>query len=170
MEGRVVLVLNETQLIHQGIVPVENIINNEIPSARVSPAVMPLAAVQDSAIDIVPVPGGIRLTIRDIHFVPDSAEFLPEETHRLNIIAETLNQMPNRGFLVEGHTASVGRPVGEMELSIERARRLVDEMVLRGISENRFIYRGWGGTMPIDDNSTAAGRSNNRRVEITILE
>jgi outer membrane protein OmpA-like peptidoglycan-associated protein len=125
---------------------------------------------QDSSIGIVPVPEGIRLTIKDIRFVPDSAEFLPEERGRLDLIAEALRQIPDRTFLVEGHTASTGLPAGEMQLSIERAEHMVAELVRRGISADRFIYKGGGGTRPIGDNSTNAGRGLNRRVEITILE
>ena len=120
--------------------------------------------------DVEPILEGIRLTIRDIRFVPDSAEFLPEETYRLDLIAKALMQIPDRTFLVEGHTASVGNPQGEMTLSIERARRMTDELIRRGISADRFIYNGWGGTRPIADNVNEAGRSQNRRVEITILE
>lgn len=126
--------------------------------------------IQNSAIDLVPVPEGIRLTIKDIRFIPDSAEFLPAERPRLDILAEALKQVPERSFLVEGHTAATGRPDGELELSIERAKRMVEELVSRGIGADRFIYKGWGGTRPIGDNSTNAGRSLNRRVEITILE
>jgi outer membrane protein OmpA-like peptidoglycan-associated protein len=125
---------------------------------------------RDSSIDLTPIPEGIRLTIKDIKFAPDSAEFLPAERSRLDLLAEALKQIPNRTFLVEGHTAAIGRPSGEMELSIERAKRMVDELVKRGISADRFIYKGWGGTKPVGDNSTDAGRSVNRRVEITILE
>ena len=125
---------------------------------------------QDLSFDIEPILEGIRLTIRDIRFVPDSAEFLPEERYRLDLIAQALMQIPDRTFLVEGHTASIGNPQGEMTLSIERARRMADELVRRGISADRFLYNGWGGTRPIADNSSEAGRSQNRRVEITILE
>jgi OmpA-OmpF porin, OOP family len=128
------------------------------------------AILQDSAIDLAPVPEGIRLTIKDIRFVPDSAEFLPAERSRLDLIADALKQIPDRVFLVEGHTAATGKPAGELELSIERAKRMVDELERRGIKADRFIYKGWGGTKPIGDNSTNAGRSANRRVEITILE
>jgi outer membrane protein OmpA-like peptidoglycan-associated protein len=135
-------------------------------------AVTPIntAGLQDSSIGIIPVPEGIRLTIRDIRFVPDTAEFLPEERPRLDLIAEALKQIPDRTFLVEGHTAAVGLSDGEMELSIKRAERMVEELVRRGISADRFIYKGWGGTRPIGDNSTNEGRALNRRVEITILE
>jgi outer membrane protein OmpA-like peptidoglycan-associated protein len=135
-------------------------------------AVTPIntAGLEDSSIGIIPVPEGIRLTIRDIRFVPDTAEFLPEERPRLDLIAEALKQIPNRTFLVEGHTAAIGLSDGEMELSIRRAERMVEELVRRGISADRFIYKGWGGTRPIGDNSTNEGRALNRRVEITILE
>ena len=121
-------------------------------------------------VDITPVPEGIRLTIRNIQFIPDTAEFLPAERERLDLIAEALQQIPGRTFLVEGHTASTGRPDSEMALSIERAERMILELVRRGINENRFIYKGWGSTRPVGDNATEAGRSANRRVEITILE
>ncbi|GHV43797.1 hypothetical protein AGMMS49546_26440 [Spirochaetia bacterium] len=120
--------------------------------------------------DLVSVPEGIRLIVKDIRFIPDSDEFLPEERSRLDIIAQALKQAPDRNFLIEGHTAALGRPTGEMDLSIRRAKRMVDELTRRGISEDWFIFKGWGGTKPIGDNSNEEGRSRNRRVEITILE
>jgi outer membrane protein OmpA-like peptidoglycan-associated protein len=123
-----------------------------------------------SGIDLARISEGIRLTIKDIRFIPDSEEFLPEERPRLDSIARALKQIPDRIFLVEGHTAAVGRPAGEMELSIGRAKSMIDELVDRGIPANRFIYKGWGGTKPLADNSNEAGRTRNRRVEITILE
>jgi len=125
---------------------------------------------QNSGIDLEPVPEGIRLTIRDLHFVADSAELLPDERPRLDLLANALKQIPGRTFLVEGHTAATGRPAGEMELSVDRAKSIVDELVKLGIAADRFIYKGWGGTRPVGDNANNAGRSANRRVEITILE
>jgi outer membrane protein OmpA-like peptidoglycan-associated protein len=57
-----------------------------------------------------------------------------------------------------------------MELSLERAQRMIDELVRRGIPAERFMYKGWGGERPLGDNATEEGRRLNRRVEITILE
>jgi outer membrane protein OmpA-like peptidoglycan-associated protein len=129
-----------------------------------------VTGLQDSAIDLVPVPEGVRLTVRDIRFVPNSADFLPTEKPRLDLIAQALQQIPDRSLLVEGHTAAVGSTDGDLELSLERAKRMVDELVSRGISADRFIYKGWGSAKPVADNATEEGRSRNRRVEITILE
>lgn len=117
---------------------------------------------------------GIRLSVRDIRFVPDSDQIIPAEAWRLDAIAEALRgaikSSEGASFLVEGHTASVGKPSGELELSLRRARRVVDELVARGVGAERFMYRGLGGTVPLADNATAAGRAQNRRVEITILD
>jgi outer membrane protein OmpA-like peptidoglycan-associated protein len=124
----------------------------------------------DSGIDMRSVPEGVKLTVKDIRFQPDSEEMLPTERPRLDILARVLKETPDRIFLVEGHTAAIGRPAGEMELSVQRARRMVDELTSRGIPAERFIYKGWGGTKPIGDNASDEGRRLNRRVEITILE
>ncbi len=126
--------------------------------------------IADSGIDMAAVPEGVKLTVKDIRFQPDSDEMLPAERPRLDMIARVLKETPDRMFLVEGHTAAIGRPTGEMELSVQRARRMVDELTSRGIPAERFIYKGWGGTKPIGDNSNDEGRRLNRRVEITILE
>ena len=150
------------------IASLEDILHIEPPAAVRPP--LGQTGFEDAAIDLTPVPEGIKLTIRDIRFVADSPEFLPAERPRLDLLAEALKQIPGRTFLVEGHTASTGRPESEMRLSVERAQSLISEMVRRGLSADRFIYKGWGGTRPIGDNATDAGRGANRRVEVTILE
>ncbi|MDR3139936.1 MAG: OmpA family protein [Treponema sp.] len=124
----------------------------------------------DSGIDVAVVSEGVRLTVKDLLFTADSDQLLPEEASRLDAIAQALKQVPGRTFLVEGHTAAVGRPANEMDLSIQRAKRMVDELVSRGIPADRFMYKGWGGTKPLADNDSETGRARNRRVEITILE
>jgi outer membrane protein OmpA-like peptidoglycan-associated protein len=125
---------------------------------------------ESSGVDISSVPEGVKLTIKDIRFEPDSDEMLASERPRLDMIAKVLRESPDRIFLVEGHTAATGRPAGEMELSVRRAQRMASELAKLGIPIERFIYKGWGGTKPLGDNATDEGRRLNRRVEITILE
>lgn len=112
---------------------------------------------------------GIKLSVRDIRFKPDSDEILPEEKWRIDAIAQTLKLADGMDFLVEGHTASVGKPAGEKDLSVRRAKKITEELSARGIPAESFIYTGYGGTKPVADNATAEGRAANRRVEITIL-
>lgn len=113
---------------------------------------------------------GIRLTMQNLNFKPDSAELLPGENERLDQIAQVLKEVPDQMFLVEGHTASVGYEKGEMKLSVERADSVANALIQRGIPREKFICKGSGGTKPIADNSTPEGKAKNRRVEITILE
>ena len=113
---------------------------------------------------------GIRLTMQNLNFKPDSAELLPGEKERLDQIAQVLKEVPDQMFLVEGHTASVGYEKGEMKLSVERANSVANALIQRGIPREKFICKGSGGTKPIADNSTQEGKAKNRRVEITILE
>ncbi|WP_147613378.1 OmpA family protein [Treponema pectinovorum] len=113
---------------------------------------------------------GIKLSIRDIKFAPDSVEISWDEEKRLDEIAEILKLAPNSKFLVEGHTASVGKFEGERILSERRAHKICEELIKRGVVSLDFICRGFGGTKPVASNDTEEGRAQNRRVEITILK
>jgi outer membrane protein OmpA-like peptidoglycan-associated protein len=57
-----------------------------------------------------------------------------------------------------------------MTLSKRRADSVKKALVERGIAENRITTKGYGQTAPIAGNKTAAGRQQNRRVEVIILE
>lgn len=113
---------------------------------------------------------GIRLTIQNLQFKPDSAELVSGESSRLDQIASVLREVPESQFLVEGHTAATGNETGEMRLSALRAHKIAKELSKRGIPQEKFICRGSGAHKPVADNSTPAGKAVNRRVEITILE
>ena len=115
---------------------------------------------------------GIQISIQDIKFVADSSEILPEEKERIDAIYEELYRITKDNeftIMVEGHTASVGKPIGEMNLSVERAGTIINQLVDRGMKRSMFSYKGYGGTIPIGDNNTPEGRAQNRRVEIIII-
>ncbi len=112
---------------------------------------------------------GILFSV-DLKFVPDSPELLPQETERIRKIAEMLQEIISDNsftILVEGHTADLGKPVGQMNLSIERTRTVMNALIRQGIPESLFTYKGYGATRPIASNDTEAGRAQNRRVDIT---
>ncbi|MCK5153321.1 MAG: OmpA family protein [Spirochaetales bacterium] len=113
---------------------------------------------------------GLVLQMQNIHFLPDSPVILPEERLRMDVIARLLEEAEGSTFLVVGHTADVGTSESQYELSVDRAKTIVDELVLRGIPSKQFLYRGEGGDTPIASNLTTEGRAQNRRVEITILD
>lgn len=113
---------------------------------------------------------GIQITVH-VNFIADSPQILPEENIHIDKIAELLNnQDMNNEYTIqiEGHTASVGKPTGEMNLSIERAQEIIHQLTERGLDPDLFSYKGFGGTVPIGDNDTEEGRAMNRRVEIIV--
>jgi outer membrane protein OmpA-like peptidoglycan-associated protein len=115
-------------------------------------------------------PEGMVLRVKDLRFVADGDAILPSELWRLDAIAAALKALPNRSFLVAGHSAAVGKVAGELELSIERAKRVTAELVARGIEASRLLYQGFGSARPLASNDSEEGRAKNRRVEITILD
>lgn len=121
-------------------------------------------------IEVENTAAGIKLTIPNLQFEPDSAMLVKGEYSRIDDIYEILKMVPQAQILIEGHTAKTGNDKGEMNLSVERAKSIAQELVKRGINEGRLICKGSGSTKPIADNSTAEGKKINRRVEITILK
>ena len=112
---------------------------------------------------------GLKMTLYDIRFEADTARVLAEERGRLDSIAEALKAAgPDARFVIAGHTASVGKPGGELELSIARARVITSELAGRGIPADHMVFSGYGGTRPVALNDSNEGRARNRRVEITI--
>lgn len=124
----------------------------------------------ESNIEVENTAAGIKLTIPNLQFEPDSAMLVKGEYSRIDDIYEILKMVPQAQILIEGHTAKTGNDKGEMNLSIERAKSIAQELVKRGINEGRLICKGSGSSKPIADNSTAEGKKINRRVEITILK
>jgi len=115
---------------------------------------------------------GIVISIANVKFIPDSAELLPSERARIERIASSLKEIirNNDGYtiLVEGHTADVGKPEGQMNLSIERTKTIMHALIAYGIPDRLFSYRGYGGMLPAASNDTEEGRRQNRRVVITV--
>lgn len=114
---------------------------------------------------------GYVLLMENLRFIADSPELLPSEKGRIREIAGELKKIMSSGnytIRVNGHTADVNKPNGQQTLSLQRAEAIVNALVGEGLSENLFTWYGYGGTMPIADNSTAEGRAANRRVEIIV--
>jgi len=125
---------------------------------------------QQSEITLYQRNDGLTLSLNNLHFVPDQAIILEEDRPLLDKIAGSLMNIVDKSLLVTGHTADVGSVESQIELSLERAKVVVDELIKRGIPADRFLYLGMGGSEPLADNSNEEGRALNRRVEITILE
>ena len=124
----------------------------------------------DGIFNVQETPRGILLNLKNLHFVADKAELLHGEDKKLDEIAAVLKTLTFKTLFVEGHTADVGDKSTQHGLSLRRAKTVVDELTKRGIPAGVFIYSGAGGSKPIASNETEAGRAQNRRVEITVMD
>ena len=114
---------------------------------------------------------GVRITLSNIQFAPNSFVLMPEERAKLEQIADILCDYPQRDILVEGHTAMAGNEDGRKKLSEQRAGAVADYLLHSGCrGSEQIIMRGAGAEKPIAPNDYAEGMRQNRRVEITILE
>jgi outer membrane protein OmpA-like peptidoglycan-associated protein len=113
---------------------------------------------------------GFIVNLPDILFDVGEATLKTDATVALAKLAGILLIMQDLNLRVEGHTDSTGTASFNLRLSERRADSVFDFLAAQGIQVARMKTAGYGMERPIADNSTAAGRSQNRRVEIIIAE
>ncbi|MBA6411710.1 OmpA family protein [Parahaliea sp. F7430] len=113
---------------------------------------------------------GIVLTLGDVLFETNKAELLSGAYKAIDQLTEFMNDNPERRLLIEGHTDSTGAASYNQELSKRRADAVRTSLIDRGISSTRMETRGLGQDYPVASNDNAAGRQQNRRVEIVISD
>jgi outer membrane protein OmpA-like peptidoglycan-associated protein len=112
---------------------------------------------------------GIVLTIGDVLFATGKADLSANADKSVAKLAEFLKKNPNRNVLIEGHTDSVGKDDSNLALSQKRADSVKDKLVAGGIEAGRITTVGYGKKFPMASNDTKAGKAQNRRVEVVIL-
>lgn len=103
-----------------------------------------------------------------ILFATGSAAVSGAAQNDLYAVARNLNQYPNSRVEVVGHTDNTGSAALNMDLSQRRAQSVAGILAAAGVSSSRLIASGAGFNQPVASNDTAAGRAQNRRVEILI--
>jgi OmpA-OmpF porin, OOP family len=112
---------------------------------------------------------GLVLTLGDVLFETGRADLKLGAQRNLETLASFLKDNPHRDVLVEGYTDNRGSQPYNLELSQRRAEAVRDFLVRNGIGPQRIIARGYGKNYPVAPNNNEAGRQQNRRVEIVIL-
>ncbi len=108
-----------------------------------------------------------RWATHGILFATGKAELQPESRSVLKEIASTLKQHADLKVLIEGHTDNVGAAAANLSLSDARAAAVKAALVSAyAIDGARLTTKGLGDTKPAAPNATAAGRAQNRRVEL----
>lgn len=113
---------------------------------------------------------GLVLTLGDVLFNTGRSELLSGGQLAVERLATFMKNYPKRNVLIEGHTDITGSEGLNLELSRKRAAAVQQALVERGISSDRIHTRGYASQYPVASNDTAAGRQQNRRVEIVISD
>jgi outer membrane protein OmpA-like peptidoglycan-associated protein len=88
----------------------------------------------------------------------------------LDELAGLMAKKPNWRLKISGHTDNKGDNVANLKLSEKRAEAVKKYLVGKGIAADRFKVEWFGSSKPVADNATEAGRQQNRRVEMLIIE
>ena len=111
----------------------------------------------------------LSLATENVSFVTGSAVLTEESKSILDQILVLLGQRKDARLSVVGHTDSMGDADDNVALSFARAEACRDYLLARGATVGQVDSAGMGERQPIADNSTAAGRKANRRVEFRLL-
>jgi OOP family OmpA-OmpF porin len=111
-----------------------------------------------------------EIRLPGVHFESNSDRLAGDDRSVLVDAAATLKLNPTIRVEVAGHTDSDGAADYNEGLSMRRAATVRDFLIQQGVSPARITARGYGETQPIADNSTAAGKAENRRVSLRITD
>ncbi|HBF09174.1 MAG: hypothetical protein CMD81_04480 [Gammaproteobacteria bacterium] len=112
----------------------------------------------------------VLLRTQGFDFPSGKSEITSGNFALLQKIIKAIDEYPTAKVAVSGHTDSVGDAQFNQKLSEDRAQKVAEFLIKVGnIDEDRISYKGYGEARPIASNDTQDGRSENRRVEITIV-
>jgi outer membrane protein OmpA-like peptidoglycan-associated protein len=111
---------------------------------------------------------GLVATMPDVLFETNSFTLRPPARESLAKFAGILLAYPDLRLEVDGHTDSTGSDEYNQQLSEKRAASVRDYLAQQGIPISAVAVMGFGKTEPVASNSTAAGRQQNRRVELVV--
>ena len=115
-----------------------------------------------------PTDRGLIVTLGDVLFDTGKASLKAGTTSNLNKLVAFLNEYSDRTVLIEGYTDSVGTEDYNQGLSERRADSVKSYLAGQGIGSIRLSASGKGESDPVASNDSAAGRQQNRRVEVII--
>lgn len=111
---------------------------------------------------------GLIVNMSDVLFDTGQFTLRPAAREKLARVAGILSGHPGLRLEVEGHTDSIGGDEFNQRLSERRSSAVADYLVKQGVPASSLTSKGLGETQPVASNDTAAGRQQNRRVELIV--
>ncbi len=120
--------------------------------------------------DLFSLNSEVILNVQNIFFDYDKAVLKPASASELRKLIGILEADPGLMVEIRGHTDNQGGDAYNDGLSQRRAESVREHLIRKGIAARRVLARGYGARMPIGDNTTDAGRAQNRRVEARLFK
>jgi outer membrane protein OmpA-like peptidoglycan-associated protein len=111
---------------------------------------------------------GLIVNISDVLFDFNQYTLKPEAREKMAKVSGILLAYPGLKIQVEGHTDAIGTEEYNQKLSEQRAEAVRTYLTSQGVSGDSVSAKGFGKTRPVASNDTAAGRQQNRRVEMVV--
>ncbi len=111
---------------------------------------------------------GLIISMSDVLFDTGEYSLKPGAREKLAKVAGILIAYPSLNIEVGGYTDNVGGDEMNQKLSMNRANSVRDYLVAQGVATNSVTSQGFGNTLPVASNDNAAGRQENRRVELVV--
>jgi len=130
------------------------------------PGTAPGTRVDAVGCPILFTPERTPVILRGVIFETGKSALKPESFTVLDIVAQSLNANQDIRIEVAGYTDNTGASATNIRLSQARASAVRSYLASKGVAPDRMIAKGYGAANPIATNATAAGRQQNRRVEL----
>jgi outer membrane protein OmpA-like peptidoglycan-associated protein/tetratricopeptide (TPR) repeat protein len=121
-------------------------------------------------IPLQPIEANASIVLKNIFFDVNQYQLKPASEIELDDVVEMLKENPMLSIQINGHTDNAGKPADNLLLSENRAKSVVNYLKSKSIDPRRLSFKGYGDTLPVDSNTTEAGRSQNRRTELKVLK
>jgi len=122
----------------------------------------------NSILETRDTPRGLVVNLGDVLFDTGKYDLKSDAQLKLAKLSGIILAHPGLNLAVEGYTDTTGSEEFNQTLSEKRAETVRDFLVQQGLASDRVTAQGFGESSPVADNSTAAGRQQNRRVEIVV--
>ncbi len=108
--------------------------------------------------------------LQDCNFETGKATLEPESFAVIDELLAYLTRKADERIEIGGHTDNVGSAAANLVLSKDRATSVMNYLISKGIDPARLEAKGYGMSMPVENNKTEEGRAQNRRTEVKVLE
>jgi outer membrane protein OmpA-like peptidoglycan-associated protein len=141
----------------------------QMPADRAIPSV-PVPERPVGTTSVPSAPARARVEVYRIEFDNASRLLTGASAQQLRNVVEFMKANPGARVTIAGYTDDMGNDSANMALSQARATAVMNRLANLGIDRSRMTAEGYGESHPVADNATAAGRQQNRRVEIRVTE